>query len=99
MLFALPPVFDLIQVLSLRAEVSAVASPLVITSSAIRHGTRQEFHQYLPSLASSSTLPAAGLGLVLVFTTKSGSRPVFGAYWFWRLVIRVWCADRMVCHA
>src|SRR5262245_17305132 len=96
MLLGLLPVFDLIQVFILRAEVSEAELPLVMASTPMRHGVRHEFHQYLPSFGSSSTWPGAGFGVVLVVTTKSGSSPVLGAYWFCRLVMRVWCALRMV---
>src|SRR6266542_534418 len=99
MLFGFPPVLDLIQELIFRADASDAALPLVMASTPIRHGVRHEFHQYLPSFGSSSTWPGAGLGVVLVSTTKSGSRPVFGAYWFCRFVMRFWCAVRMVSHA
>src|SRR5258706_1321050 len=99
MLFGLPPVLPRTQVLSLRAEASDAASPLVTASVPIRHGVRHEFQKYLPSFGSSSTWPGAGFGVVLVFTTKSGSRPVFGAYWLCRLVMRFWCEVRMVSHA
>src|SRR5215510_617780 len=99
MLFGFPPVLDLIQEFSLRAEVSEAELPLVMASTPMRHGVRQEFHQYLPSFGSSSTWPGAGLGVVLVSTTKSGNRPVLGAYWLCRLVMRFWCAVRMVSHA
>src|SRR6266511_1864532 len=75
MLFGFPPVLDLIQELIFRADASDAALPLVMASTPIRHGVRHEFHQYLPSFGSSSTWPGAGLGVVLVSTTKSGSRP------------------------
>src|SRR5437764_269991 len=99
MLSGLPPVLPLTQVLILRADAADAALPLVIASVPMRHGVRQEFHQYLPSLGSSSTWPGAGFGVVSVVTTKSGSSPVLGAYWLCRLVIRLWCAEMMVSHA
>src|ERR1043165_3191731 len=93
------PVLLFTHVLSLRAEASDAALPLVTASVPMRHGVRQEFQKYLPSLGSSSTSPGAGFGVVLVFTTKSGSRPVLDAYWLCRLVMRFWCAVRIVSHA
>src|SRR6266496_2111511 len=99
MLSGLPPVLDLIHEFIFRADASEAELPLVIPSVPIRHGVRQEFHQYLPSFGSSSTWPGAGFGVVSVVTTKSGSSPVPGAYWFCMLVIRLWCAPMMVSQA
>src|SRR3954447_14422056 len=99
MLFGLLPVLLFTQVFSLRAEDREAELPLVTASAPMRQGVRQEFQKYLPSLGSSSTSPGAGLAVVLVLTTKSGSRPVLGAYWLWRVVTRFWCAVRIVSHA
>src|SRR5687768_3240453 len=95
-----PPVLAFTHVLSLRAAVTEVESALVAASAPIRHRTRQAFHQYLPSpSSSSSTLPAGGRGVEFVFSTKSGSSPVFGAYLCCIVVIRFWWAVRIASHA
>src|SRR5215212_195567 len=99
MLLGLPPVLPLIHALILRADAADAALPLVMASAPMRHGVRQEFHQYLPSFASSSTSPGAGFGVVLVVTTKSDSSPVLAANWLCRLVMSVWCAEMMVSQA
>src|SRR5689334_22426618 len=99
MLSGLPPNLDFAHDFTLRTSATRVSSPLVAASAPIRHGVRQAFHQYLPSFTSSSTLAAGGRGVELVRSTKSGSKPVFGAKFCCMVLIRFWWAVRILSHA